>query len=360
MALEGQLVQISSNMPVRLARHPITIFLMASPQSIFIVGAGYIGHNVLDQLLATKRAVTVLVRAPDQAALFEKAGVKTVIGTLSDLELLTTQAAQHEITINTASSDDLPSVEAILSGVRQRVHAGLPTIYLHTSGAGILDDGALGKYKTDNIYRDDAPGDIDNLSPTAIHRHVDVPIVQAAREFGDKAKIVIIIPPFVYGVNVAHKRHSFVLANLVRFALKRGFAGYVGNGKNVWSVVHVKDLAQAYMTLLAYMEKSPPSVFLENPYFFAENGSEVSMLEVAEVVAQALYKTGKMQSPEIQSFSKSDYADVIGPWTEILGCNSRNRAIRLREFGWEPKEKDVLTTWKEEEVPSIVAALESV
>jgi hypothetical protein len=80
-------------------------------------------------------------------------------------------------------------------GVRQRVHAGLPTIYLHTSEAGVLDDGALGKYKTDKIYRDDAPGDIDNLSPTAMHRHVDVPIVQAARELiGDKAKIVILIP----------------------------------------------------------------------------------------------------------------------------------------------------------------------
>jgi nucleoside-diphosphate-sugar epimerase len=332
---------------------------MASSQSIFLVGAGYIGHNVFDQLLAANRAVTIFVRRPDQAALFEKAGAKTVLGTLSDLELLTAQAAQHEITINTASCDDLPSVEAILSGVRQRVHAGLPTIYLHTSGAGVLDDGALGKYKTDKIYRDDAPEDIDNLSPTAIHRHVDVPIVQAAREFGDKAKIVILLPPLVYGVNAAHKRHSFVLANVVRHALKRGFAGYVGDGQNVWSVVHVKDLARAYITLLAYIEKSAPSTFVENPYFFAEDGSEVSMLEVAEVVAQALHETGKIQGPNRHSFSESDYADVFGPLTEILGCNSRNRAVRLRELGWEPKEKNALTTWKEEEIPSIVEALES-
>jgi nucleoside-diphosphate-sugar epimerase len=332
---------------------------MASPQSIFLVGAGYIGHNVLDELLAAKRAVTVFVRRPEQAALFEKAGAKTVLGTLSDLELLTTQAAQHEITINTASCDDLPSVEAILSGVRQRVHAGLPTIYLHTSGTGALDDGALGKYKSDKIYRDDAPGDIDNLSPTAMHRHVDIPIVQAAHEFGDKAKIVILLPPLVYGVNAAHKKHSLLLANLVRFALKRGFAGYVGDGKNVWSVVHVKDLTRAYITLLAYIEKSAPSTFVENPYFFAEDGSEVSMLEVAQVVAQALHETGKIQGPKIQSFSESDYPDVVGPLTEFLGCNSRSRAIRLRELGWEPKENDALTTWKEEEVPSIVAALES-
>lgn len=331
---------------------------MAS-QSIFLVGAGYIGNGVLDQLLAENRAVTVFVRRADQAALFEKAGAKTALGSLSDLELLTAQAAQHEITINTASCDDLPSVEAILSGVRQRVHAGLPTIYLHTSGAGILDDGALGKYKTDKIYGDDAPEDIDNLSPTAIHRHVDVPIVQAAREFGEKAKIVILLPPLVYGVNAAHKRHSFLMAILVRFALKRGFAGHVGDGRNVWSVVHVKDLVRAYSTLLAFVEKSAPSAILENPYFFAENGSEVSMLEVAEVIAQTLHEAGKISAPKVQSFSESDYGDVFGPMTGILGCNARNRGIRLRELGWEPKEKNAPTTWREEEIASIVEATES-
>ncbi|PGG96404.1 hypothetical protein AJ79_09599 [Helicocarpus griseus UAMH5409] len=330
-----------------------------APQSIFLVGAGYVGQNVFDQLLAAKYPVTVFVRRQEQASIFEKAGAKTVLGTLSDLELLTKQAALHEITINTASSDDLPSVEAILSGVRQRVHAGLPSIYIHTSGSGALDDGAIGMHKDGKAYGDDVPGDIDALPPASIHRHVDIPIVQAAHDFGEKAKIAIILPPLVYGVDRVHKRNSFVLPILVRFTLKHGFAGHVGEGRNVWSVIHVKDLARAYMTMLAYVEKSAPATILENPYFFAENGSEVSMREVAEMLSQVLFEAGKIKGPKVQTFTEADYADILGPMTPVLGCNARTRTIRLRELGWEPKEKDVWTTWKEEEVPAMLAAMDS-
>jgi nucleoside-diphosphate-sugar epimerase len=333
---------------------------MSSLQSVFLVGPGYIGQGILDQLLAAKHPVTTLVRRSEQASIFEKAGAKIVLGTLSDLELLTKQTAQHDITINTASCDDLPSVEAILAGVRQRVQAGLPVTYIHTSGTGAFEDGAMGMSKNSKIYRDDEPGDIDAIAPTSMHRHVDIPIVQAAKQFGEKAKIVIILPPLVYGFNPAHKRHSFALTYLVRFALKRGFAGYVGEGRNVWSVVHIDDLVHAYMMLLAYVEKSAPTTILENPYFFAENGSEVSMGEVGEHVGQILHGIGKIQNPKAQTFTESDYDDVFGPMTPVaFGCNSRSRAIRLQELGWVAKAKDIWTSWKEDEIPSIVAELES-
>jgi nucleoside-diphosphate-sugar epimerase len=334
---------------------------MASPSSVFLVGIGYIGQNVLDELLAAKHPVTALVRRPEQASELEKIGVKTVLGTLDNLDLLTAQTVQHEITINTASCDDLPSVEAILSGVRQRVQAGQSSIYIHTSGAGVLEDGAVGMYKNNKIYRDDVPEDIDAIPSTSMHRHVDIPIVQAARELGDKAKIAIILPPLVYGFNPAHQRHSFGLVGLVRFAMKHGIAGYVGEGHNTWSVVHVKDLGHAYTTLLAYIKNSDPDIFQRNPYFFAENGSEISMGEGSKHIARVLYDMGKIQSPQAQTFSEAHYQDVFGPLTPVgLGCNSRSRAIRLRELGWEPREStDIWTSWKEDEVPSIVAALDS-
>lgn len=333
---------------------------MPSPQSVFLVGAGYIGRNVLDQLLAAKHPVTTLVRRPEQASCLEGVGAKTVLGTLSDLQLLATQAAQHEVTINTASADDLPSVEAILSGVRQRVDAGQPSTYIHTSGTGALEDAALGMHKNEKIYRDDLPGDIDAIAPTSMHRHVDMPVIQAAREFGNRAKVVIILPPLVYGVNPAHRRHSFALTSLVRFSLKHGFAGYVGEGRNVWSVIHVRDLARAYMTILAYIQESAPTILQENPYFFVENGCEVSMLEAAESLGRILYDMGEIRIPEVQAFAESDYEDVVGPMTPRgFGCNSRSRSIRLQKLGWEPREKDIWTSWREPEVPSIVAALYS-
>lgn len=333
---------------------------MASPSSVFLIGAGYIGQNVLDELLAANYPVTVLARRPEQASRFRKPGAKTVLGSLSDLELLTQHTAQHDITINTSTSDDLPSVQAILSGVRQRVNAGQPSTFIHTGGAGVLEDGALGMYKNEKIYRDDIPEDINAVSPTAFHRHVDLAVLQAAQDLGDKAKIVIVLPPLVYGFNEAHKRHSFALTALVRFALKHGFAGYIGEGRNAWSLIHIKDLARAYMVMLPYIQNCAAATFLQNPYFFVDNGSEASTREWAENVGRDLYEMGRIKSPEIRELVEADYADVVGPMTpRVFGCNSRSRAIRLRELGWEAKEKDIWTSWKEDEIPSIVAEQDS-
>jgi len=330
---------------------------MATPKSIFLLGAGYVGRHVIDLFLAAKNPVTVLVRNPEQAATLEKAGVKIVLGTLDDSELITEQAANHDVIINTSSSDHLPSVEAVLAGVRQRIRAGQASIFIHTSGTGLLIDEAKGAYKSDKIYRDDTPADVDGLPSTALHRHVDLLIVQAAREFGDKAKIAIVIPPIIYGFNPSHKRFSMALPVLVRFALKHGFSGYVGEGRNVWGGTHVADVARVYPTLLSWMETdtTASSALLENPYFFTDDGREFSWGEVAEHVGRVLYKLGKISSPEPKPFVEADFVDVFGPMTAYLaGSNARNRALRLPALGWEPKEKDIWASL-EDEIPYIIA-----
>ncbi|KAF2815516.1 NAD(P)-binding protein [Mytilinidion resinicola] len=328
---------------------------MAAPKSVFLLGAGYIGQHIIDLLLAAKHPVTALIRKAEQAAAFEKAGIKTVLGTLDDTELITEQAAQHDVAINTASCDHLPSVKAVLAGIRQRVLARQPSIYIHTSGTLLLTDEAKGAYKSDKVYRDDVPADIDALPPTAPHRHVDLAIVLAARDFGDKAQIAIIIPPAVHGFNPAHNRLSVALPQLVRFALKHGFSGYVGEGRNVWNATHVADLGRAYTTLLSYIETTASSALLENPYFFT-GGQEFSWREAAEHVSRVLYKLGRIPSPEPKAFVESDFGDVYGPRTPIvLGGNARNRAIRLSQLGWEHKEKDIWSSLEEDEIPFILA-----
>jgi nucleoside-diphosphate-sugar epimerase len=328
---------------------------MTSPQSVFLLGPGYVGQHVIENLLAAGHAVTTLVRNEVLAATLDKAGAKTIIGNLSDIKTITTQAAQHAITINTSSSDDLPSVEAILTGVRQRVAQGLPATFIQTSGTGLLTDDAKGRYKSETVYSDDDPAGIDTLPPTAPHRNIDLAIVQAAREIGSKAKIVIIIPPVVYGFNPAHKRVSMALPALVRFALKHGFSGRVNAGRNVWNAVHVADLARAYITLIDTLDTAVPSA-LENPYFFADNGAEFSWAEAAENVGRILYKAGKIASPEPREFQQHELGDVYGPFTEnIAGGNARCRSVRLPALGWVPRERNIWAAMEEEEVPYLVA-----
>ncbi|KAF1954558.1 NAD(P)-binding protein [Byssothecium circinans] len=335
---------------------------MAShPKSVFLVGPGFVGLPIIGLLLAANYQVTTMVRNKDQAAALEKKGVKTLHGTLDDHDLLTAQAAQHAITINTASSDHVPSTLAINAGLRQRVAKSLPTILIHTSGTGVLVDNAKGAYKTDRVYRDDNPAEIDALPDTAFHRDVDLEIVKAAKEFGDKAKLAIILPPTIHGFNPENKRLSMAVPKMMRFALKHGFTGHIGAGANIWNTVHVNDLARAYSLLLSDLTSPSPSLnVLENPYFFTEDGYIYSWKEVAERIGNVLFRLGKIESPGPRVLSEEHYADLLGPITEMaLGSNSICRAVRLRKLGWVPREKGIWKSFEEDEVEYLISSYEA-
>jgi nucleoside-diphosphate-sugar epimerase len=331
---------------------------MTQPTPIFLLGAGYLGRQIIDDLLLTSHPITTLLRNKDLAATLSASGVTTHIGSLSDHATITSLAAQHATIINTSSSDDVPSVLAILEGIRQRVAANLPTTFLHTSGTGLLVDTAKGRYLSSTIYSDDNPAGIDALPSTAMHRDVDLAIVAAAREFGPKANIAIMIPPIIYGVNPAHGRVSMGLPPLVRFALKHGFSGRVNEAKNAWSAVHVRDLSRAYILLASTLPQNVAiggATVQENPYFFADNGYEFSWAEAAENVGRILHKLGKIESAEVREFGKAELGDVYGPATELVaGGNARCRSTRLPALGWVPREKGVWDAVETEEAPFLI------
>ncbi|KAF2680732.1 hypothetical protein K458DRAFT_421083 [Lentithecium fluviatile CBS 122367] len=210
-------------------------------------------------------------------------------------------------------------------------------------------------YRSDVIYSDDDPAGIDNLPPGALHRNVDLLIVQASRELGRKARIVVLIPPVVYGFIPAHKRISMGLPSLVRFALKHGYSGRIGEGRNVWSGVHVADLGRAYMTLIDKLDSAAPYPW-ENSYFFVDNGEEFSWAEAAENVGRILHMLGKISSPESHLFEQSKLGDVFGPYTvSVAGGNARCRSVRLPQLGWVPREKSIWASMEEDEIPYMVS-----
>ena len=121
------------------------------------------------------------------------------------------------------------------------------------------------------------------------------------------------------------------------------------------SQINVMDLARAYITLLHYMEESSPKVVLDNPYFFCENGREFSWLEVATEVGRTLFEAGKIKDPTPRTFPEDAYEDLFGPITPaLIGFDSRSRAVRLRELGWEPREKGIWESWRDDELPAIL------
>ncbi|OJD34124.1 nad dependent epimerase dehydratase family protein [Diplodia corticola] len=359
----------------RKLRHASLTTIM-SGKKVFIVGPGFIGWNVLDLLVAEGYHVTGLVRREQHAAGIKKSGAEAVFGDLDDKPLITQHTAESDIVIHTATADHLASVEAILDGIRQRAATNNHTIYIHTSGTSLLDDNALGAFKSPTIYTDASPSTIDALPSTQPHRFVDLAIAHAARHDAllstPNAKLAIMIPPEIYGWNASHQRLTIQLPTIARFALARGWAGHVGRGFSVESQIHVKDLARAYVVLLHALERSRDDAagddgawLRRNPYFFCENGREFSWKEVADGVAASLVKAGRLPVPH----DDDDGAELVrefdreaGDWDQLfaagtgpaIGLNSRSRAVRLREMGWAPVEKGIWESWEEDELPAVL------
>lgn len=328
---------------------------MSDGKRVLIVGPGFIGWNVLDHLVREKYTVTGLVRRDAHAQQIRSSGAKAVIATLDDHAVIKTLTLEHDIVFHTATADHQPSAEAICEGVSERAKQGKSTIYIHTSGTSVLDDNANGAFKGRQIFHDNKREDIDALPDSAPHRQIDLSILKAQREIGDKAKIAIMIPPLIYGWVPQHKRLSIQIPTLTRFAIKHGFAGHVGQGLCVESQIHVADLGRAYITLLHHMESSPPQAFLDNAYFFCENGHDTSWATVAKMIGTGLHKAGKIPDPNPRTIPEDLYGDLFGDHTPaVIGLNSRSRAVRLRELGWEPKEHSMQDAYVAFELPEIL------
>lgn len=326
---------------------------MSSGKHVFLLGPGFIGREVIDRLQAEFYTVTTLIRREEAAPELNVAGIKTVLGNLDSSEIITKQASLADIVIHTATADHLASVEAVLAGIESRGER--PSIYIHNSGSGVLNDDAKGSFKSETIYSDDGPEQIDTLSDSAPHRSIDLAIIRARKRLTN-AKIAIILPPVIYGVNPEYKRQSIQMPTLTRFSLKHGYAGHIGDGLAVWNAVHVADLARAYMTILHWLENSSKEEVLKNPYFFCENGQEFAWKEAASTIGKALHSAGKLKSPGTGTIPDSDYEDLFGPDASaiVVGSNSRSRANRLRSLGWLPREKGLFQSLVEDEIPLIV------
>jgi nucleoside-diphosphate-sugar epimerase len=328
---------------------------MASKGSVFLIGPGFIGLQILEELLAEGYPVTALVRREEARVSLEKLGAKTILGSIDDSDVIRTATAAADIVFHTATADHLPSAVSVLDGIAERAKAGKSTIYIHTSGCSAITDGSNGDHVSGMVYEDDKPEQIDSLADDAPHRSIDLAILKSRRELGTNAKISIVLPPVIYGLG-KEKRLSIQIPTMARFALKHGYAGYVGGGKAVWGHIHVADLARGYMTILHYMESTSAAKVLENPYFFAENGEEISWERCAEEIGKALKQAGRIQDPTPRQIPSDLYNYLFGEWSvPVIGQNARNRANRLRALGWKPQEKSTFDSLVTDELPIILA-----
>jgi nucleoside-diphosphate-sugar epimerase len=301
---------------------------------IFFIGAtGFIGGSALASILEKKDqySITALVRDEDNGKkLKEKLGLEYVIGTLDDSAILSKYSSESDVVINTAHADHIGAAKAIMQGLTERAaRGGKKPIFIQTSGSicdmilvitslgtGVLNTvvGEYGEY-SDRIYSDDNMADINTLDPAQPHRDVDLEIMKVAAE--GKITTAIVLPPLIYGVGTGlFNVHSQQIPMLIKGALKLGKANHVGNGKNVWNCVNVRDLAVFYALLLEKLiaGEAPTN---EERFFFCES-EEHNFVEITSELGKHLQKIGKI-SDATPVGTKDEDKSLYGEWAWVIG-----------------------------------------
>lgn len=297
--------------------------------TIFLTGAsGYIGGAVAVRLMRDGHRIRGLARSPETAARLQALGIEPVLGDLSDLALLAREAKAADAVVNTASADDRAAVEALLDAL-----AGSGKPFLHTSGTSVVADDARGDRASDRIYDEDTP--VEPVPGKAARVAIDRLIVDAA---GRGVRSVVLCNSLIYGTGPGLNADSVQIPTLVAAARKTGVVRHIGRGLNIWSNVHVDDMADLYALAL---ERAPAGAF-----YYVENG-EASFAEAAAAIARRLGLGAPQPWPADDAIAELGFGTAV----YSLGSNSRVRGKRARaELGWAPKHGSLIE-WIEREMP---------
>ncbi|KAK1223493.1 hypothetical protein PQX77_013620, partial [Marasmius sp. AFHP31] len=106
---------------------------------------GYIGGSVLYRLLnlpdsQSKYEFRAVVRSPEKAEQLEELGVKTILGSHSDVKLIERAAEEADVILTAADCDDLDAAEGINKGMRKRFEAtGRQPTLIHTASSALFN-----------------------------------------------------------------------------------------------------------------------------------------------------------------------------------------------------------------------------
>ncbi len=285
---------------------------------IFITGAsGYIGGSVAVRARAGGHAVRGLTRDPAKAGALARLGIEPVIGSLDDAPLLAAEARAADAVINAADSDHRGAAEALIAAL-----AGSGRALIHTSGSSIMADSAAGE-ASETVFEDsvfDLPGTFTPVAEKAARVAIDRLVLDAASR-GVRASVLC--NTLIYGTGLGVAADSVQVPTLAAIARRHGRPRHVGRGRNIWSNVHIDDVAALY---LAALERGAGG------FFFVESG-EASFHDLTAALGAAL------GLPPPEPWPIAEAVAELGTTRAMFsyGSNSRVRGRRARaELGFAP------------------------
>lgn len=277
---------------------------------ILVIGAsGYLGYAVASALARAGHAVHGLIRRPEAAGMLSKAEIQPVMGKLQEPASFTDAAADCSVIIYAAAdyqadtlAVDRTAVEAVL-GAAQR--GPRPKTVIYTSGVW--------------VHGDTGAGMVDETTPLAPVRAVQArPAIERLVLEHPQVRGLVIRPGCVYGGRGG-------LTGMWFEAAEKGELRVIGNGHNRWALVHVEDLADAYVRLT--------ESGLSREVFNITDRSRATVNEMAQAVVGAAGGKAKITHVPLAEAEKQ-----MGAFAECLALNQHvdsRKAVSLLD--WQPK-----------------------
>ncbi|GAA1657395.1 NAD-dependent epimerase/dehydratase family protein [Actinoplanes couchii] len=249
---------------------------------VFVTGGtGHSGSYIVPELIAAGHEVTGLARSDQAAAALSAIGAKVHRGDLTDLPGLTAAASQFDGVVHVAHRQDL----LFSGGIDAVAAAEVPIVLaygepLAGTGKPLVVAGSIGSPGQETLGRpateqDPALEVRDEHRGTLHARNIVETTAIGLAERGVRSSVVRI-------ANIAHSttdRAGF-LPTLIALAKEKGFAGYPGDGANLWNAVHIRDAASLFRLAL---EKGPAG-----RYWHAVNDEGITFREISEAIGARL------------------------------------------------------------------------
>jgi nucleoside-diphosphate-sugar epimerase len=279
---------------------------------VFLTGTtGYIGFNVALGFRRAGHDVWGLVRQPEKVNYLVRHEIHTVLGEVAKPATYAKVAAEADVLVHVAHDGpggivgpDRTAVETLLEAAGSGPRA---KTFLYTSGVWVYGDTG------DRLVDEGSP-----LHPAraAVWRVAhEALVLNAARARG-----VVIRPGCVYG------KQGGLTGQWFAGALGRRPFEVVGDGGNRWAMVHVWDVADAYVRAAEQGNLGGEAFNLTDP-------SHTTIREMATAVADAAGYTG-----EIRYVPVAEAEQTMGPLAEALALEQRVTSLKAgRTLGWKPR-----------------------
>ncbi len=276
---------------------------------VFVTGAsGYLGSGIAARLARAGHEVHGLTRSPDRAGALEAAGVRPVLGDLSDLESFDGALRNSDAVVHAAweASDTAALDQQALAAIRAAVQDGRVRRVLYTSGTWVYGD--TGGEVVDES-RPLAP------LPLVTWRAAHEDVVLDLAEF--EVDAIVLRPTIVYGESRG------ILGGFFQEAREKRTVTVPGDGSQHWGLVHRDDVSEAFALAIEHGKGG-------ERYNLCDE-SQLTVRQIGEAIARA---TGA----EFRTRDREAVIEELGLYGEALLADFRCTSARARrDLGWVPR-----------------------